>query len=212
VKEHPIIFSTPMVKAINDGTKTQAMRLRKLNKINENPADWHAGGVYEGQVRFYNPTTKEAVNIKCPYGQVSDRLWVREAFKSSDVNELGSHCDTVALIEYKDGKCVDVSYSCDGDWWETARHNVWKPSIHMPRWASRINLEITEVRVERVQDISIEDIKLEGVDITYSGSEQWKVGFPHSDMAKLWNSINAKRGYGWDTNCWVWVISFKVVK
>lgn len=83
----------------------------------------------------------------------------------------------------------------------------WKPSIHMPRWASRINLEITDIRVERLQEINEEDAKHEGVKRINAGDfgmETWSSAFRN-----LWDSINSKRGYGWDTNPWVWVIEFK---
>ena len=82
-------------------------------------------------------------------------------------------------------------------------------AIYMPKWAARIWREITDVRPERLQDITPDDIKAEGVHITYSGTEYWKVSHPHSDFAKLWNRLNAKRGYSWESNPWVWRIESK---
>jgi len=94
---------------------------------------------------------------------------------------------------------------------ETGEIVPWTPSIHMPRWASRIQLRITDVRVERVQDISIDDIEAEGITHPLDGphaNQYWREEMGN-DFAKLWDSINAKRGYGWDSNPWVWVIEFE---
>jgi hypothetical protein len=84
----------------------------------------------------------------------------------------------------------------------------WRPSIHMPRWASRITLEVTDVRVERVQEISEEDAKTEGVTPSIVG-EWWDHLKYRAGFQTLWNSINEKRGFGWDENPWVWVVEFK---
>ena len=94
-----------------------------------------------------------------------------------------------------------IGYKADNN---PANENaLWSPSIFMPRWASRITLEIVSVRVERLQNISEADAFAEGI----SGGD-W-LGDPVGEFAKLWNSINLKRGYGWETNCWVWVLEFK---
>ena len=114
---------------------------------------------------------------KCPHGQVGDRLWVKETWWQDSDND----------IYYK------------ADWQTNPRNGKWKPSRFMPRWASRITLEITEVRVERVQEISAADCFKEGV-------EMYK---PIQQFQSLWDSLNAKRGFGWEVNPWVWVIRFK---
>jgi len=89
----------------------------------------------------------------------------------------------------------------------------WKPSIHMPRWASRITLEVTNVRVERVQGIAQDEANAEGVTCVNNGELSTKIFLdPKSEFKKLWNSINEKKGFGWDMNPWVWVIEFKEVK
>ena len=116
--------------------------------------------------------------INCPYGQPGDRLWVRETFAGT--------------------KNTGFAYRAT----DTAYGHKWRPSIFMPHWASRINLEVVSVRVERVQDISIEDAYDEGM-------EWGDQGCGVLEFKNLWDSINLKRGYGWDANPWVWVIEFK---
>jgi hypothetical protein len=101
-------------------------------------------------------------------------------------------------------------------WWSDLLNGEeghgWKPSIHMPRWASRIILEITDIRVERVQDIHPPDLLAEGVYPFYEKEGSREIEYTAKEyFAKLWDSINAKRGYGWDVNPWAWVIEFKKV-
>lgn len=217
--EHPILFSGPMVKAILEGKKTQTRRVIATPannlRIREGTVETKlsAGGAWRPWMAI----------DKSPYGAVGDVLWVRENL-------------------FIDGY-LDVSYTADDemvtadevpDW--TYRGNEWHgtvPSIHMPRWASRISLEVTRVRVERLQDITEEDAIAEGVEPNWAGElSGWSaeehgyidysvtddeeadgVCFTARDSYRtLWNSINAKRGYGWDANPWVWVIEFKKVK
>jgi len=184
-------------------------------------------------------------DIGCPYGQVGDRLWVRETWR------VGSFMDGEPLLfSFKDGKTIEentnLSDTPDYESWyervciqsteeasqafkqglvrrEEGGHYLWdignspcrwRPSIFMPRWASRLTLEITEVRVERLQEISIEDIKCEGAyfDSDYAGANAIMNAFtPKLNFITLWDSLNAKRGYGWDKNPWVWVIQFRRV-
>jgi hypothetical protein len=128
---------------------------------------------------------KRALTRTCPYGQPGDRLWVRETHNTCGEKPF---------------------YRADG---EMPLEWKWSPSVFMPRWASRITLEITAVWVERLKDITIEDAQAEGITPlgTEGDSRRWRAGF-----RELWDSLNAKRGYGWDANPWVWVISFKRVK
>lgn len=143
---------------------------------------------------------------QCPYGVTGDRLWAREKW-----------CMTVGqpLSEQE-----PIRYAADFD---PASRGPWRPSIHMPRWASRITLEITDIRVQRVQEISEDDAKNEGLRrvtdglYTYWRKDEWTkgpAGFSSAVGAfrDLWDSINAKRGHVWDANPWVWAITFKVVK
>ncbi len=200
MKEHPIIFSGPMVKAILEGRKTQTRRLNGLKKVNEQPdnfefieQDRHGYFVF----RKYLDRDRDAYYdrfTRCPYGQVGDRLWVREAFTKIEGTGQGDW-----NLMYKADPTVDP--------YGLAK---WKPSIHMPRWASRITLEITGVKVERIQEIqdTPTDALKEGIKL--------KQPYVHADLKvvadfkELWDSINAKRGYGWDVNPWDWALTFKV--
>ena len=133
----------------------------------------------------FDPEFVAKDNDLCPYGKVGDRLWVRETWG------MLPHPKQASQIIYKADNEIDL--------------DKWKPSIHMPRWVSRIVLEITDIRIERVQDITASDIKMEGVDVF--GDDLVKKTL----FSDLWNKINAKRGFGWDKNPWVWVVTFKRV-
>jgi hypothetical protein len=199
MKEKPILFSGPMVRAILEGRKTMTRRVVKLTD---------SGRVKEvGGRRNWHLEDPNAV-AACPYA-VGQRLWVRETW--ADTSKESRRCP----VSYR------ATWPPDD---EECRGFAWKPSIHMPRWASRLTLEVTDVRVERVQDITEEDSWLEGCepgDPTDNGGffpqdepDPSKLGHRGWDCAKdwfsdLWDSINAARGYGWDVNPWVWCISFK---
>lgn len=206
MKERPILFNGEMVKAILEGRKTQTRRVIKLRihevgKISQITVD--EIGVWQGK----NPMSL----MSCPYGKPGDRLWVRETFAyvscgENDKGAIKKGENGIYPIGEYDWDFYKIRYAatednCD---WEGG----WKPSIYIPRWASRINLEITDVRVERVQDISEEDAQSEGVEF-----EENSPSYEYSGLfAHLWNSINQKRGYGWDKNPWVWVIEFKRIE
>nr|WP_319802623.1 hypothetical protein [Marinobacter sp. EN3] len=146
--------------------------------------------------------------FSCPYGRPGDRLWVRETFqgplvsydRAQEFYEDRLKFESPEYCEYRaDGGPDPVFVDADDE----ERHG-WKPSIHMPRWASRINLEITGVRVERLQDISEQDAKAEGVEPAQCCDAHYH-GF-----SKLWQSINGPDS--WDANPWVWVVEFKRVE
>ena len=195
-RERPIIFSGEMVRAILDGRKTQTRRV-----IRPQPPDWVHElrvGVSGLWVGFDKDGCERGYEVRCPYGVPGDTLWIRETHH-----------------QHKDGS---VTYRADMDseglFWslrnDGCQHEYivdkWTPSIHMPRWASRISLTVKDVRVERVQDISEEDARDEGVEFAPAGPgncTNYVIGF-----ADLWDSINAKRGYGWDVNPWVWRVEF----
>lgn len=196
--ERPILFTTEMVKAVLAGTKTQTRRviqpkLQAAGKITRIIVDEN-GDAWQG----INPVSL----LSCHYGKPGDHLWVRETWNNRD-----------PLWGQKIAKTAQpVIYKADG-----GGYSPWIPSVHMPRWAGRINLEITNVRVERVQDISEEDAKAEGC--TMDDDPYWRpTGFdPDSGgnlsykntFSWLWDSINEKRGLAWSVNPWVWVIEFR---
>ena len=175
----PIIFNTENVKAILDGRKTQTRRVPKT-------IPWLCT---EEQLR-------QQLIGDCPYGQVGSKLWVRETlYRHPYLDEAGYLSDeTPVFINQTIG---DVAK------WQWQRDIL--PSIHMPRWASRISLEVTEVRVERVQEIKPDELFKEGT------NERCSPLIALWEFRALWDSLNAKRGYGWEVNPWVWVISFRRV-
>lgn len=186
MKEHPILFSAPMVQAILDGRKTQTRRIIKPQPdVDEKPqvVPWYAE--LEEHWNKWVIVTKEGETFfkLSPYGIPGDHLWVREAF--------------VWTWNEKANKW-DAFYKADGDYVYDDRGPArWKPSIHMPRFISRITLEVTGIRVERLCDISTEDAKKEGVHSIISFKGLWcKI---HGDGA-------------WNLNPWVWVIEFKYIK
>jgi hypothetical protein len=186
-KERPILFKTEMVKAILEGKKTQTRRVVKsqpkaVGKFIEN-------GIYT----YGNHGDEPDDFVTCPYGQPGDRLWVRETWAA-----IGSAAE-MKISEMNSTWWDMIVYRADAN---TPVYHDWKPSIFMPRWASRITLEITEVRVERLQDITEQDAICEGA-IAWAGP-----GSAIEDYQMIWNKINHKT-YPWHSNPWVWVISFK---
>lgn len=173
MKERPILFSPPMVAAILNEQKWQTRRIVKNQPANDQiPVD----------------------DLRCPYGQPGDRLWVRETWAATDNDGLG----------------ITYLYKADGD--DTGNPAIrWQPSIFMPRTASRLTLELTSVRVERLQDISASDCRAEGLRPDDELSLLWRDNI-RDKYRILWNSLNAKRGYGWDVNPWVWVLAFEVTR
>ena len=200
MKERPILFSGAMVRAILEGKKTQTRRVVKWPEGFEPETatverfQRYPDGSYRAIV-WGSPYDDGAFSVKCKYGGPGDRLWVRETWGVHRCIEQAYQRDRcqvgVGLLHYKaDEGCHPVKR--------------WRPCIHMPRWASRIALEVTGVRVERVQEISVEDALAEGM----LASDPYKLA---GEYEALWNEINAKRGYGWDVNPWVWVVEFKRV-
>ena len=215
MNEHPILFSGPMVRAILDGRKTQTRRV-----VRPQPADQprHAASFYQlhGGVQLYDDGNKI---FSCPYGDPGDRLWVRETWKYIDGAHSARQYPGWVLIGFRaDGREKSFDHDPPEKWkkdptWK-GHENIapWRPSIHMPRGASRITLEVVSVRVERVQEISRSDALAEGFTPGLNGLESWDGKlYGNSQLAfeACWESINAKRGYGWDVNPWVWVVEFK---
>lgn len=187
MKERPILFSAPMVRAILDGTKTQTRRVVKPQPYENNHGyprwDLRKKGALHGLQAASWATMTGGMTFYCPYGEVGDRLWVRETFSYYGNGEEKG-------IDYRADKlCNDLNRG-------------WKPSIFMPRKASRITLEITNILVERLQEISRNDALAEGVDRTNSSIYD----YPKEKYKMLWEQINGKGS--WDANPWVWVVKF----
>jgi hypothetical protein len=196
--ERPIIFSAPMVRAILDGRKTQTRRaIKPVPTFNGGGACHDADALQQDFVEPYwvFPET-------CKYGKPGDLLWVREAWTQYPIELNPEPCDA----------------------WYKATSNgppppfKWRPSIHMPRWASRITLEVKGVRVERLQDITQKDAIAEGLtkEIAPNGHVTWHVPdllgaqTPCRAFRLLWENINGPGA--WESNPWVWVIEFERVK
>lgn len=248
MKERPILFSGPMVRAILDGRKTQTRRIVNLKghagqqvplRFKYTIAGWW--NVCEGEERSITIGGEKIDggligSIKCPFGKTGDRLWVRESWWNANSYPYPLHSDGEPVSHWSNL----VKYAADGNPENTPNRHypdglrggkysapdpwaMWhkRPSIHMPRWASRINLEITGIRVERLQDILEEDAKEEGIKELgnctppdYSMTEKQysngsAVGFKTAKDAfkDLWESITGPSS--WDLNPWVWVIEFK---
>lgn len=216
MKERPILFSGPMVRAILEGRKTQTRRVVKPQP----EFVWGSGNNGEAHVRYPGGTQPDPW-IKCPYGQVGDRLWVRETWGTFERYGIPVDRDLDKLAYRADGGAFVPDMG-------------WKPSIHMPRWASRLTLEIVSVRVERLQDISVGDALAEGIrcpDCGYTARDsgihldhaicinKWLQASKAEDVgwhpaieefSELWDSINGEGS--WNANPWVWVVEFKVVQ
>ncbi|RQZ89938.1 hypothetical protein DF053_08825 [Burkholderia cepacia] len=226
--ERPILFGGPMVRAIVEGRKTQTRRIIKLP--HDNPLGmWEPTTAGGGSVKYVGGTpapeiaaiwhTRTGDCYVCPHGDVGDRLWVRE---THEVRRIGTEtfegsrpARRYAGIAYQadDGRAeVDIDLNTFQAL-DAKESRGWSPSIHMLRWASRITLEITGVRAERLQSISESDARDEGVTIEDNHMRGYCAGAfrPPSIRAfhDLWDSLNASRGYGWDTNPWVWVVTFR---
>lgn len=200
MKERGMIFNGEMVRAILDGRKTQTRRI-----MAPQPADDIEHGIFPNpEVIGWKSSRRHKHGSTtahfCHYGKPGDRIWVRETW-----NKYGGL----------------LTYRADHDWIDDMRKEAvctakWVPSIHMPRWASRILLEITDVRVERLNAISQEDAQAEGMELTgwrptYSDPDSGgEVMTPYDNFAELWSSIYGEES--WNANPWVWVISFKRVE
>ncbi len=197
----PILFSGPMVRAILEGRKTQTRRVLKIKN------GWKET-IEDGKL-LWEDKYGDWHEAPSPYGQPGDKLWVRETFKRGHDSISGS------VMYQADGHIKPGlgDFECES----------WRPSIHMPREASRITLEIANVRIERIQEISTIDAKAEGIEILPSGRGYYDPRYDHGAVhlgyfesateafQTLWESINFERGFGWEKNPWVWVLEFKRV-
>lgn len=218
VKEHPIIMQADMVKATLDGSKTMTRRTYGLDRVNNSPNDWEFKRLNNGAIALFwrvDIYDEDIALCKCPYGRVGDRLWVRETWAPFlRLDYVGDK--TGFRVEYKAGGVEDKYCTVEqAERLKARRGTNWDSPLFMPRWASRILLEITEVRAERLHPISLNEIYAEGCPIERATifDDPPEAYAKESDAFEwfnnLWNSINSKRGYGWETNPWVWVISYK---
>lgn len=206
MKEHPIIFNGENVRAILNNRKTQTRRV-----IKPQPSEcWDSlvwlSGIEKWRAHHPNGSpvpSPASPEWRCPYGAPGDRLWVRETWGM--LNDLPDSRDVVYRADYPGEPSPEA--------------RGWRPSIHMYRWASRITLEVVDVQVERMQDITPSDCIAEGIEIIanewstpwYRGlRNEWKSS--REAFANLWDSINAKRGYPWADNPWVWAVTFKMME
>jgi hypothetical protein len=213
MKEHPILFSTPMVQAILEGRKSKTRRIMKIQPKHQ---EVNFGWANIGE-RWYYPPVAPMIDIKCPYGQPGDILWVRETWQHTKVLNIHQTDENYGYV-----------YKADGQPWEDYEGWTWKPSIFMPKDACRIFLKLTKIRIERLEDITKEDAIAEGIEkweqmcqTRYKSYVEPMVGFwddgshlqtggVHPAIASyrsLWAKIN-----GFDnlnSNPWVFVYEFE---
>ncbi len=209
MKERPILFNTPMVQAILSGQKTQTRRIvnkAPTTEINHRLIALDNGWNWQVDQQGIVPTMHREIHnpMVCPFGQIGDRLWVRETFRLYDLDEC-PHADFPCGCPRNGTPLYKASHDCgDGE--------KWKPSIHMPRSACRLILEITNIRIERLNDITSEDAKAEGFDYsTHPSAIQmgYAIG-AKTNFRFTWEQIYGQNE--WNKNPWVWVIEFKVIQ
>lgn len=196
--QQSISFKSDMIRAILDDRKNNTRRLKGLKEINQHPNDWLFLEFDEYGAIFKHLPTGNTKSIRFPYGTPGETVWVRETWTRTGAG----------VTQYAADNKIDQPY------WSSL---VWKPSIHMPRWASRMDIQIINYKVERVQDITEEDAIAEGclgyeIKPEHAGCigcpktyKAWRL--PQVQFQDLWDSINAKAGFGWYINPWVWAIS-----
>jgi hypothetical protein len=230
MKERPILFNTDMVKAILDGRKTQTRRPVKNQPSNGWAFEDAASGGAFGRIKSSHPkkgkfgafirrgvgTDFPETDIEVsPFGMPGDRLWVRETWQGPLVNQEDEGAFMVDREGFQNPKYC--SYKASGDSCEFYDIELgelvcrWKPSIHMPRWVCRLELEITNVRLERVQDITEDDAKAEGTiteEMTAKAGLAWRFG-DRKQFQDMWDKVYPN---SWKKNEWVWVIEFKIAE
>lgn len=248
-KERPILFSGRLVRAILEGRKSQTRRVvmskaRNMQEsgqvcVRRNPDNdpWYREHVWSVRQSggVWGDFTHEQMLAQCPYGKPGDRLWVREAWRFGYPTGEPGHFSILAPTGHsldREGRCF---YRSDFAEKPGEPRMLWRPSIHMPRRFSRIMLEVVGIRVERLQDITEEDAKAEGVQIPVHVDETCPPGKGYgmvnllapylkthksagqdalfrAEFSFLWDTINAGRGFGWAANPWVWVVDFRRVQ
>lgn len=196
MSDKPIIFSAPMIRALLDGRKTQTRRVLKPQPL----ADMSLVGIYAPKLTavfgYEAPDSDLKVRLRF---MPRDRVWVKEKYAivpstayrmSEGVKQTVNPSDSDMAAVYAAG-------------WERSKPS-WKSPMFMPKWASRITLTVTDVRVQRLYEISSADVRAEGV--------EWGIADYRDRYHDLWDKLNAKKGYGWDTLPWVAAYSFEVIK
>lgn len=236
MKDRPIIFDAESIRSILEGHKTQARRVIKPQPLGYDPL-LNAGGVWE----FCDDRDPNPLHFyRCPYGVAGDRLWVRETWRVRNVSENGRVAiDYKATPEIIHTPWCYPSYEIfkrlEQQTWEDAESKGihgwdagesparWRSPIYMPRWASRIVFVIVSIRVERLRNISEADAVSEGIEtshafdgsIKYVSYSEPGISYLESDPRTAflfrWDTINAKRGFCWENNPWVWVVEFSKV-
>ena len=226
MRERPILFSGPMVRALFAGKKTQTRRVYRPRS----PEPYELMGEDESGKPWpvwMDPNDGgDYLPVRCPYGEPGDRLWVREKW----CPDLGHFGHSIAYAaEYEGGERERPMSSSmpsherqvwierwerkHGGWSAWSHAGKWSPGIYLPRWASRLTLEVEAVRVERLMALTEADAAAEGMDYSKCGhpdcgpTAHGRVG----TFGKGWDALNGKRGFGWATNPWVWVVTFKRV-
>lgn len=206
-KERPIPFTGAEVRAILAGTKTQTRRIVKPQPKPDGSWDWAwpivGPGITKGTTVDWRDDSKPTISMlrQCPYGAPGDQLWVRETLRrpAGDASWWYAADNQAVVVAKEDVTAMRV--------WAHHKSQDHCVSIHMPRWASRITLEITGVRVERLHDISDKDCFAEGLQQAVDNGQLGGDGSVRGEYRALWESINGKDS--WSLNPWVWVIEFQ---
>lgn len=208
MKERGMIFNAEMVRAILDGRKTQTRRMLTPRQLEMIGYAAQAGECYPLESGQQHANSQAYYREWCPFGAVGDRIWVRETWA-----EAGGNAPELQLYRANYPDHVPSHY----EHLKPAEEIRWRPSIHMPRWASRITLEITDVRVERLNAISESDAQAEGVTQLRGGFwKHYQPGWTQHQLSArgsfvtLWKSLYGDES--WHSNPWVWVIEFKRVE
>ena len=212
MKYRPIIMSSESIKAILSGNKTQTRRVVKFPK--SVCKEWGIAGAQDA----YGCTERDIddpthygflvagdmgyADIKCPYGAPGDGLWVKETWMASKYSNDGTRPAYSAKFYKADG-WSEADFEKWKNGWSKMPPTKWKSPLFMPRSLSRINLIITEIKAELIQDISVADCREEGMP-----KDNTDLGVRYC-FGQHWNSINEKRGFSWKSNPWVWVITFR---
>lgn len=218
MKEGPILFSTALVPPVLADTKTQTRRTCGLKRFNVAPDEWRYQGEFElGMHRMVHIETGEVVEIRSPYGTAGTRRWVREAWLPARHGSYEPIPRGDKWVDLKSKWSCSVAYRADYRYGSDDYDGHWRPSIHMPRWASRINLDVLVVRMERLQDISEADAIAEGCALNDRGwysvnglvlnGRSLMFQTARECLRALWKFINGKDSLA--ANPWVWVVEFR---